>query len=127
MRYCRGRIVFWGHRWPLQLGEWPVYRLSHSRQLVDTIARLARNNGSAWFRTDYFWLLAFLHSEYGLMVGFGVEGMSCVQSSDYFVTARAGYGPVFLALAMTAASGATYLGLPALAYSAGISSLWQLL
>jgi Na+/proline symporter len=36
---------------------------------------------------------------------------------------------VFLALAMTAtaASGATFLGMPALAYSAGISSLWQLL
>ena len=107
----------------------PVYRLSHSRQLVDTIARLARNNGSAWFRTDYFWRLAFLHSEYGLMVGFGIVGMSRVQNSDYFASARAGYGPVFLALAMTAtaASGATYLGLPALAYSAGISSLWQLL
>jgi Na+/proline symporter len=107
----------------------PVYRLSDSRQLVDTIARLARNNGSAWFRTDYFCGLSFLHSIYGLMVGFAIIGMSRVQNSDDFATARVGYGPVFLALAMTAtaASGAAHLGLPALAYSAGISSLWVLL
>ncbi|MGY8802092.1 MAG: hypothetical protein ACKVIZ_08855 [Pseudomonadales bacterium] len=52
-----------------------------------------------------------------------------MQNSDDFATARVGYGPVFLALAMTAtaASGAAHLGLPALAYSAGISSLWVLL
>ncbi|MFT7499961.1 MAG: Na+/proline symporter [Rheinheimera aquimaris] len=63
------------------------------------------------------------------MVGFAIIGMSRVQNSDDFATARAGYGPVFLALAMTAiaASGAAHLGLPALAYSAGISSLWVLL
>ena len=74
-----------------------------------------------WFRTDYVWGLAFLHSVYGLMVGFGVIGMSRVQITDDFT--------VFLGLALTAtaASGAAYLGLPALVYSAGIFSLWQLL
>lgn len=82
-----------------------------------------------WFRTDYVWGLAFLHSVYGLMVGFGIIGMSRVQNSEDFATVRAGYGPVFLGLALTAtaASGAAYLGLPALVYSAGIFSLWQLL
>jgi|TARA_B110000495_G_C22842054_1_gene491085 Na+/proline symporter len=63
------------------------------------------------------------------MVGFGVIGMSRVQNTEDFTTARAGYVPVFLGLALTAtaASGAAYLGLPALVYSAGIFSLWQLL
>ena len=74
-----------------------------------------------------FWGWLFFILYMGLMVGFGFIGMSRVQNSDDFATARAGYGPVFLALAMTAASGATFLGLPALAYSAGLSSLWQLL
>ena len=82
-----------------------------------------------WFRTDYVWGLAFLHPVYGLMVGFGVIGMSRVQNTEDFTTARAGYVPVFLGLALTAtaASGAAYLGLHALVYSAGIFSLWQLL
>ena len=82
-----------------------------------------------WFRTDYVWGLAFLHSVYGLMAGFGVIGMSRVQNTEDFTTARAGYVPVFLGLALTAtaASGAAYLGLPALVYSAGIFALWQLL
>ena len=63
------------------------------------------------------------------MVGFATIVMSRVQNSDEFARARAGYGPVLLALAMTAnaASGAAHLGLPAHAYFAGISSLWQLL
>ena len=76
-----------------------------------------------------FWGWFFFILYMGLMVGFGFIGMSRVQNSDDFATARGGYGPVFLALAMTAtaASGATFLGMPALAYSAGISSLWQLL
>ena len=61
-----------------------------------------------WFRTDYVWGLAFLHSVYGLMAGFGVIGMSRVQNTEDFTTARAGYVPVFLGLALTAtaASGA---------------------
>jgi Na+/proline symporter len=89
----------------------------------------ARIKGYVWFRTDYFLGLAFLHSLYGVNGWFRVHCMLRVQNSDDFATAHGGYGPVFLALAMTAtaASGATFLGMPALAYSAGISSLWQLL
>lgn len=73
-----------------------------------------------------FWGWIFLILYIGLMLSFGFVGMSRVQNSDDFATARASYGPVFLAFAMTAtaASGATFLGLPALAYSAGLSSLW---
>ena len=73
-----------------------------------------------------FWGWFFLIVYIGLMLSFGFIGMSRVQNSDDFATARASYGPVFLAFAMTAtaASGATFLGLPALAYSAGLSSLW---
>ena len=76
-----------------------------------------------------FWGWLFFLLYMGLMLSFGFVGMGRVHSSDDFATARAGYGPVFLALAMTAtaASGATFLGLPALAYSVGISSLGQLL
>ena len=57
---------------------------------------------------------------------FGVIGMRRVRSSDDFATARASYGPLFLAFAMTAttASGATFLGLPGLAYVTGRPAIW---
>ena len=73
-----------------------------------------------------FWGWFFLVLYIGLMLLFGFVGMGRVKNSDDFATARRGYGPVFLAFAMTAtaASGATFLGLPALAYKAGLSSLW---
>jgi SSS family transporter len=73
-----------------------------------------------------FWGWFFLILYIGLMLTFGFIGMGRVKNSDDFATARRGYGPVFLAFAMTAtaASGATFLGLPALAYKAGLSSLW---
>jgi SSS family transporter len=73
-----------------------------------------------------FWGWFFLVFYIGLMLTFGFVGMRRVENSDDFATARRGYGPVFLAFAMaaTAASGATFLGLPALAYKAGLSSLW---
>ncbi|MEM7467230.1 MAG: sodium:pantothenate symporter [Pseudomonadota bacterium] len=73
-----------------------------------------------------FWGWLFLILYIGLMLSFGFIGMARVKNSDDFATARASYGPLFLAFAMTAtaASGATFLGLPALAYSAGLSSLW---
>ncbi len=60
------------------------------------------------------------------MLGFGVLGMRRVRSSDDFATARGAYGPLFLAFALTAttASGGTFLGIPALGYSAGFSALW---
>jgi Na+/proline symporter len=60
------------------------------------------------------------------MLGFGALGLRRVRGSDDFATARGAYGPLFLALAFTAttASGATFLGLPGLAYEMGLSSLW---
>ncbi len=73
-----------------------------------------------------FWGWTFLTLYIGLMVFFGFVGMRRVEGSDDFATARGGYGPLFLAFAMTAtaASGATFLGLPALAYKSGMSVLW---
>ena len=73
-----------------------------------------------------FWGWTFLAFYIGLMVLFGFIGLRRVKSSDDFATARGGYGPLFLAFAMTAttASGATFLGLPALAYTAGLPALW---
>ncbi len=71
------------------------------------------------------WGWIFLACYIGMMVVFGFVGMSRVQDSDDFATARASYGPLFLAFAMTAttASGATFLGLPGLAYRAGLPAL----
>jgi Na+/proline symporter len=73
-----------------------------------------------------FWGWTFLTLYIGLMVLFGFVGMRRIKDSDDFATARASYGPLFLAFAMTAttASGATFLGLPGLAYKSGMSVLW---
>ena len=62
----------------------------------------------------------------GAMIAFGAWGQRRVAGGDDFAVARAGYGPVTLALAFaaTTASGATFLGLPGLAYTYGISALW---
>lgn len=60
------------------------------------------------------------------MLVFGYIGMRRVRGSDDFATARAGYGPWFLAFALTAtaASGGTFIGIPAIAYQSGVSALW---
>lgn len=81
------------------------------------------------FEPLIFWGWIFLAVYIALMVLFGVIGMRRIKDSDDFATARASYGPIFLAFALTAttASGATFLGLPGLAYSAGISALWYAL
>ncbi len=73
-----------------------------------------------------FWGWTFLSIYIAMMMYFGLVGMSRVKGSDDFATARASYGPLFLALAMTAttASGATFLGLPGLAYTSGLPVLW---
>lgn len=73
-----------------------------------------------------FWGWTFLAFYIGLMITFGFVGMRRVEDSDDFATARGSYGPLFLAFAMTAttASGATFLGLPGLAYTSGMSVLW---
>ncbi len=44
------------------------------------------------------WGWIFLAVYIGAMLVFGLIGMSRVQNSDDFATARAGYGPIFLAL-----------------------------
>jgi len=72
------------------------------------------------------WSWLFFLAYIGVMVGFGMLGARRVASADDFATARYGYGPLILAMAFasTAASGATFLGLPGLTYMYGLSTLW---
>jgi Na+/proline symporter len=72
------------------------------------------------------WSWIFLAMYVAIMVVCGVIGMRRVRSGDDFATARGGYGAVFLSFALvaTTASGGTFLGVPAIAYSAGLSGLW---
>ncbi|MGI9235901.1 MAG: sodium:solute symporter family protein [Woeseiaceae bacterium] len=72
------------------------------------------------------WSWLFLLAYVGLMIVFGVVGSRRVRGADDFAVARQGYGPFILALAFasTAASGATFLGLPGLTYSFGMSTIW---
>ena len=74
----------------------------------------------------YTWSWLFLVLYVAAMVGLGYLGSRRVTGSDDFATARRGYGPLLLALAFasTAASGATFLGLPGLTYRYGMSTLW---
>jgi Na+/proline symporter len=74
----------------------------------------------------YGWSWTFLVIYIAAMLGFGVLGSRKVSGADDFATARQGYGPLLLALAFasTAASGATFLGLPGLTYRLGMSTLW---
>ena len=76
--------------------------------------------------TLYAWSWGFLVVYIGAMVAFGYLGSRRVAGADDFATARSSYGPLLLALAFasTAASGATFLGLPGLTYSYGMSTLW---
>lgn len=59
------------------------------------------------------------------MLALGVWAVRRVKRADDYAVARQSYGPMALALAFaaTGASGATFLGLPGLAYSSGISVL----
>ena len=74
----------------------------------------------------YSWSWLFLVFYVGAMLGFGYLGSRRVAGADDFATARQAYGPFILSLAFasTAASGATFLGLPGLTYSYGMSTLW---
>jgi len=74
----------------------------------------------------YTWSWLFLVLYVGAMIALGYLGSRRVAGSDDFATARRGYGPLLLALAFasTAASGATFLGLPGLTYRYGMSTLW---
>lgn len=72
------------------------------------------------------WSWVFLVVYIGLMVGIGLYAQKRVKHADDFATARNSYGPVFLAFAFAAstASGATFLGGPALAYEWGFAVNW---
>jgi Na+/proline symporter len=61
------------------------------------------------------------------MIAIGIIGQRKVKHADDFATARASYGPFFLALAFaaTTASGATFLGKPGLGYEYGIAAQWS--
>ena len=71
------------------------------------------------------WLFLVLYG--GLMVGIGIYAQRRIKHADDFATARGSYGPVFLAFAFAAstASGATFLGGPALSYEWGLSATWS--
>ena len=66
----------------------------------------------------YAWSWTFLVLYVAGMLSFGYIGSRRVSGADDFATARRGYGPQLLSLAFasTAASGATFLGLPGLTY-----------
>lgn len=72
------------------------------------------------------WSWIFLVAYIGAMMGFGIVASRRVKDADDFATARSSYGPWLLALAFasTAASGATFLGVPGLTYTLGFSTLW---
>ena len=76
--------------------------------------------------TLYSWSWLFLAGYIVAMSIFGYLGSRRVGGADDFAVARGGYGPAVLALAFasTAASGATFLGLPGLTYTYGMSTLW---
>ncbi len=72
------------------------------------------------------WSWIFLVLYIGLMIGIGFFAQSKIKHADDFATARGAYGPFFLALAFAAstASGATFLGSPALSYEWGLAANW---
>ena len=72
------------------------------------------------------WSWVFLFGYVCLMVWLGTVGMRRIHSGDDFAVARSTYSPLFLAFAMagTTASGATFVGIPGLAYSYGVSTMW---
>ncbi len=72
------------------------------------------------------WSWVFLVLYIGLMLAFGIVAQRKIKHADDFATARGSYGPIFLALAFAAstASGATFLGSPALGYEWGFPSAW---
>ena len=74
------------------------------------------------------WSWGFLLLYITAMLIFGYLGQKRVCNADDFATARGGYGPIFLAFAYSAttASGATFIGIPGIAYTTGISTLWVL-
>ncbi len=74
----------------------------------------------------FTWSWIFMALYIGAMLIFGAVASRRVKDADDFATARNSYGPFILALAFasTAASGATFLGVPGLTYTYGVSILW---
>ena len=72
------------------------------------------------------WSWIFLIFYIGVMIGIGIYAQRKIKHADDFATARGSYGPYFLALAFAAstASGATFLGSPALSYEWGLAANW---
>ena len=75
----------------------------------------------------FVWSWLFLVFYIGGMIALGVIGQRRIRHADDFATARASYGPLFLAFAFaaTTASGATFLGGPGLAYEWGLANTWS--
>ncbi len=76
-----------------------------------------------------FWSFLLLGVYVLAMLAVGLYSRTRVGSADDFATARGSYSPLFLAFAFaaTVASGATFVGLPGIAYSAGLSAGWSML
>ena len=72
------------------------------------------------------WSWIFLVFYISAMLGIGFYAQRRIRHADDFATARGAYGPYFLALAFAAstASGATFLGSPALSYEWGLAANW---
>lgn len=72
------------------------------------------------------WSWIFIIFFIGLMLFFGYLGLKKTNTSDDFATARSSYGPITIALVISAgiASGSTFMGMPGLAYDLGAPSLW---
>ena len=72
------------------------------------------------------WSWIFLSIYIGGMLAIGIFAQRRVKHADDFATARGAYGPIFLAFAFaaTTASGATFLGTPALGYEWGLVTIW---
>ncbi|AQQ54705.1 sodium:solute symporter family protein [Planococcus lenghuensis] len=74
--------------------------------------------------TVYSWIFIAIFI-LGMLV-FGYLGMKKTHSADDFATARSSYGPITIALVISAgiSSGSTFMGMPGLAYGIGAPSLW---
>ncbi|WP_181347711.1 sodium:solute symporter [Thalassobacillus sp. CUG 92003] len=72
----------------------------------------------------YSWL--FIALFIGIMIAMGIVGMKRTKTSEDFATARSSYGPLTVALVISAgiSSGSTFMGMPGLAYDLGAPSLW---
>lgn len=73
-----------------------------------------------------FWSWVLLGVFVVMMLVFGVVGMRRTHDNEDFATARSSYGPVTIALVISAgiASGSTFMGMPGLAFDLGAPSLW---